>query len=112
MHISFTPHNTEISTSCKNVIEYLEKKNISRDNEFEYILDEYEELKQSKFDEQIGYQNKFFTNTDEVGKEQFIDSVEATDAIDNNLSSQAKDKESKFLCLIFLPVKKKLNILI
>lgn len=109
MHISFTPHNTEISTSCKNVIEYLEKENNSRDNEFENILDEYEELKESKFDEQIGNQNKFFTNTDEVGNEKFVDSVDATDAIDNNLSSRAKDKESKFFMLNISPSKEEIE---
>lgn len=94
-----------MSVSCKSMIEYLEKENTGRESNLENAIDDFEELKESNFDEQIENQNRFFSSLDEREKEKFYDSLEATDAIDSNLSSRAKEKESKFFMLNVSPSK-------
>lgn len=108
MHISFTKHNPDISQSCKAVTEYLEKENSFREKEFENFMDEFESQKLSDFDKQIEKQNLFFT-TDEIDDEKYLDQNTATDLIDDNISSRAKENESKFFILNISPSKDELE---
>lgn len=107
MHISFTKHDPDISQSCKAVTEYLDKENSSREKEFENFMDEFEN-QVSEFDNQIEKLNLFFT-TDEIEGEKFLDQNTATDLIDENISSRAKESESKFFIINISPSKDELE---
>lgn len=108
MHISFTKHNPDISQSCKAVTEYLDKENSFREKEFENFMDEFENQELLDFDKQIEQQNLFFTNN-ENGHEKFFNQNDATNLIDNNTYSRAKENESKFFILNISPSKDELE---
>lgn len=108
MHISFTKHNPNISSSSKGVMEYLEKENYGREKELENFFDEVEELEENNFDEQLENQNKFFSN-DENGADRFYNQKEATDIIDNNKSSRHKEDQSNFFMINVSPSKEELE---
>ncbi|MGC5746808.1 DUF5712 family protein [Chryseobacterium sp. NFX27] len=109
MHISFTKHDPNISTSSKGVMEYLEKENNARDKDLENYLDEIDSLEENKFDEQIEKQNKFFSNAEQDEQEKYYSQIEATDAIDNNSSSRHKETQSNFFMLNVSPSKQELE---
>lgn len=108
MHISFTKHDADISQSCKAVTDYLDKENSSREKEFENFMDEFESNQLADFDQQIEKQNLFFTS-DESDGDQYLNQSSATDLIDNNRSSRAKENESKFFILNVSPSKDELE---
>lgn len=109
MHISFTKHNPNISSSSKAVMEYLEKENNGREKEIENYLDDVKELEENKFDEQLEKQNKFFSNAEQDQEEKFYSQVEATDAIDGNSSSRHKESQSNFFMMNVSPSKQELD---
>lgn len=108
MHISFTKHDPNISSSSKGVMEYLEKENYGREKELENFFDEVEELEENNFDEQLENQNKFFSN-EENGTDKFYNQKEATDSIDNNKSSRHKENQSNFFMINVSPSKEELE---
>jgi len=108
MHISFTKHDPDISQSCKAVTEYLDKENSLREKEYEDFLEDYENQVLVDFDEQIERQNLFFSQ-DENGDDIHLNQNEATDLIDENWSSRAKERESKFFILNVSPSKDELE---
>lgn len=109
MHISFTKHNPNISSSSKAVMEYLEKENNSREKDLENYLDDVKELEESNFDEQLEKQNKFFSNAEQDSDEKFYSQIEATDSIDKNSSSRHKETQSNFYMINVSPSKQELE---
>lgn len=108
MHISFTKHDADISQSCKAVTDYLDKENSSREKKFENFMDEFESNQLTDFDQQIEKQNLFFTSDESAG-DQYLNQNSATDLIDKNISSRAKENESKFFILNVSPSKDELE---
>lgn len=108
MHISFTRHDPDISQSCKAVTEYLDKENTSREREYEDFMEDIENHALSDFDKQIERKNLFFSQ-DNNEQEVFLDQNSATDLIDANVSSRAKERESKFFILNISPSKDELE---
>ncbi|WP_027375659.1 DUF5712 family protein [Kaistella palustris] len=108
MHISFTRHDPDISQSCKAVTEYLDKENSSREKEYEIFVEDFENQALTGFDEQVEQQNLFFSQGKD-GEQVFLDQNSATDLIDANISSRAKERESKFFILNISPSKDELE---
>ncbi|RNA63946.1 hypothetical protein D1631_00095 [Chryseobacterium nematophagum] len=109
MHISFTKHDPNISTSCKAVIEYLEKENNTREKKLEHYFDGMSELYENKFDDHLEKQNKFFSNVEQDKEEKFFSQIEATDTIDANSSSRHKESQSNFFMINVSPSKQEID---
>lgn len=109
MHVSFTANSAAHSQSCKGVMEYLDKENQDREKSFEDYISNYEEIKEYNFDKELLSENLFFTNDDEDGNSVFYEQNIATSLIDDNLSSRAKENESKFFMLNISPSKQELD---
>lgn len=109
MHISFTANSASHSNSCKGVTEYLDKENSERERTFEHYRSQYLEDKENDFDQELLQENLFFTNDDVEGNAIFFEQNEATNLIDDNLSSRAKENESKFFMLNISPSKAELD---
>ncbi|NRS91592.1 hypothetical protein HNQ03_000659 [Chryseobacterium sp. 16F] len=90
-------------------MEYLDKENSSREKSFDNYFSSYLEEKENDFDKELLQENLFFTNDDPEGNPTFLEQNEATNLIDDNLSSRAKENESKFFMLNISPSKAELD---
>ena len=107
MVVTFTAHNSDISSSCSNVIDYLNKENSERLDKFWEAQENPSEVNEAEI---LIEKNLFFNNEiGEDGKEILLNDKEASKLIDENISSKAKDKESKFFMLNISPSKAELN---
>lgn len=107
MVVTFTAHNSDISSSCSNVIDYLNKENSERLDKFWEAQENPSEVNEEEI---LIEKNLFFNNEiGEDGKEILLNDKEASKLIDENISSKAKDKESKFFMLNISPSKAELN---
>ena len=103
MVVTFTAHNVDFGQTSKGVIEYLGKENGERLDDF---WEQQENPSAINEDEINIEKNLFFNNSIDKNNEQiFLNDEEAKKLIDSNISSNAKERESKFYMLNVSPSK-------
>lgn len=110
MVVTFTKHNSSISSTSRGMFEYLNKENEERIDEFyQNAVDndlDIESIDESKIDVE---KNLFFTHDYENNEEQYFNDKEASSMIDNNISSNAKKDQSQFFMLNVAPSKSEIE---
>ena len=103
MVVTFTAHNVDFGQTSKGVIEYLGKENGERLDDF---WEQQENPSAINEDEINIEKNLFFNNSIDKNNEQiFLNDEEAKKLIDSNISSNSKERESKFYMLNVSPSK-------